>query len=206
VPDEVFVHSAGLCESEQVGVGTRIWAFAHVMRGAVLGTNCNICDHAFIETGARLGNGVTVKNAVLVWDGVVVEDDVFLGPGTVFTNELRPRAARERSLVTVTPTIVARGATLGANVTIVCGTRIGELAFVAAGSVVVDDVPRHAFVAGNPARQRGWVCECGSPLDAQLACVCGRVYATSVSDAQVGLVAQPHGVPSVSATAAGGTS
>jgi UDP-2-acetamido-3-amino-2,3-dideoxy-glucuronate N-acetyltransferase len=166
----VQVHPQGLCESTEVGPGTRVWAFAHVLPGAVVGADCNICDHAFIESGARLGDRVTVKNAVLVWDGVTVEDDVFLGPNVLFTNDLRPRAAIRRSPQELLPTHVRRGASLGAGVVVVCGTTIGEHAFVAAGAVVTRDVPAHALVAGNPGRQVGWVCACGQQLEASLRC------------------------------------
>jgi UDP-2-acetamido-3-amino-2,3-dideoxy-glucuronate N-acetyltransferase len=177
---EVFVHPAGLCESDSVGSGTRVWAFAHVMAGAVVGAGCNVCDHAFIETGAVVGDRVTVKNNVLIWDGVVVEDDVFLGPNVVFTNDLRPRAHVKKSGSELDRTVVRAGATLGAGVTVVCGVEIGADAFVAAGSVVTADVPAHALVAGNPARPRGWVCRCGERLDDALVCgACGLRYAQS---------------------------
>jgi UDP-2-acetamido-3-amino-2,3-dideoxy-glucuronate N-acetyltransferase len=174
--EAVYVHPAGLCESSTVGPGTRVWAFAHVMEGAVVGAGCNIGDHAFVEAGARLGDRVTVKNAVLVWNRVTVEDEVFLGPNAVFTNDLAPRAARRKSPEEFLPTLVRRGATIGANATVVCGTTIGRHAFVAAGAVVTRDVAAHALVAGNPARRIGWVCACGERLDATLACVCGRAY------------------------------
>lgn len=175
----VFVHERGLCESEEVGAGTRVWAFAHVMRGAVVGRGCNIGDHAFIEGGARLGDGVIVKNAVQVWDRVTVEDHVFLGPNMIFTNDPRPRAdprfkAPPDSWL---PTLVRRGASIGANATVVCGVTIGAHALVAAGAVVTRDVPAHALVAGNPARIKGWVCLCGRSLDAALRCSCGRAFA-----------------------------
>lgn len=166
----VFVHPKGLCESDKVGTGTRIWAFAHVLPGAVVGERCNICDHAFIEAGARLGDNVTVKNAVLVWDGVTVDDDVFLGPGMVFTNDYTPRAFIKKGPDGLMPTRVRRGATIGANATVVCGVEIGEHAFVAAGAVVVRDVPPHALVAGSPARPKGWVCTCGIRLPVSLEC------------------------------------
>jgi len=163
-PPGVRVHPHGLCESDTVGEGTRVWAFAHVLPGARVGRDCNICDGAFVEDGAVLGDRVTVKNATLVFSGVTCEDEVFLGPNVLFTNDLRPRAAIRRPAAELLPTLVRRGATLGAGVVVVCGTEIGEHAFVAAGSVVTRDVPAHAMVAGNPARQRGWVCVCGSPL------------------------------------------
>lgn len=174
----VYVHSHGLCESEDVGGGTRVWAFAHVMAGAKVGRDCNIGDHAFIESGAVVGDRVTVKNSVLLWDRVIVGDDVFLGPNVVFTNDLRPRATLKRSGAALVGTVVRRGATLGANVTVVCGVTIGAHAFLAAGAVVVTDVPDHALMVGTPARQIGWVCACGSRLDNELACACGGTYAS----------------------------
>ena len=175
--EPVFVHQQGLCESDEVGPGTRVWAFAHVMAGAVVGSGCNICDHAFIETGARIGDRVTVKNAVLIWDRVTVDDDVFLGPNMVFTNDLMPRAAIKKGMEGLLATRVRRGATIGANATIVCGVTIGEHAFVGAGAVVTRDVDPHALVVGNPARRIGWVCDCGNRLDDHLGCgECGRTY------------------------------
>jgi UDP-2-acetamido-3-amino-2,3-dideoxy-glucuronate N-acetyltransferase len=180
----VFVHERGLCESDAVGPRTRIWAFAHVLKGAVVGADCNICDCAFIEGGARLGDKVTVKNAVLVWDKVTVEDEVFLGPNMVFTNDMNPRVAFKKPPETFLPTLVKRGASIGANATIVCGTTIGENAFVGAGTVVIRDVPAHALVVGNPARQVGWVCACGERLSGTLACTCGRRYRQSEDPTQ----------------------
>jgi|SRR5919106_2016676 acetyltransferase-like isoleucine patch superfamily enzyme len=172
----VFVHDRALCESSDLGAGTRIWAFAHVMKGARIGSDCNVGDHAFVESGARIGDRVTIKNCVLVWDKVTLEDDVFLGPSTVFTNDLNPRVAFKKSPDAFLPTLVKRGASIGANATIVCGTTIGEQAFVGAGSVVIRDVPAHALVVGNPARRIGWMCACGEKLPGTLACRCGRRY------------------------------
>jgi UDP-2-acetamido-3-amino-2,3-dideoxy-glucuronate N-acetyltransferase len=172
----VFIHDRALCESEDVGARTRIWAFAHVMKGARLGTDCNVGDHAFIESGAVLGNHVTVKNCVLVWDRVTVEDEVFLGPNMVFTNDLRPRAAFKNPPEKFLATRVQRGASIGANATIVCGVTLGEQCFVGAGSVVTKDVPAYALVVGNPAKRRGWMCACSEKLPARLECRCGRTY------------------------------
>lgn len=166
----VFVHPRGLCESDAVGPGTRVWAFAHVLPGARVGAGCNICDGAFVEGGAVLGDNVTVKNGTLVFAGVTLEDDVFCGPNVLFTNDLRPRAAIKRRPEEFLPTRVRCGATLGAGTVVVCGTTVGEYAFVAAGSVVTRDVPAHAFVAGNPARHKGWVCACAEPLPPTLRC------------------------------------
>lgn len=176
----VFVHERALCETDSVGERTRIWAFAHVMKGASIGSDCNVCDHAFIESGAKVGNRVTIKNAVLVWDKVTVEDEVFLGPNMVFTNDMNPRVAFKKPTDAFLPTLVKRGASIGANATIVCGVTIGEQAFIGAGTVVIRDVPAHAMVAGNPARRIGWMCSCGEKLpkleDEKTTCKCGRSY------------------------------
>jgi len=175
--NRVQVHPAGLCESDEVGAGTRVWAFAHVLPGARVGRDCNICDGAFVEGGATLGDNVTVKNGTLVFEGVTCEDDVFLGPNVLFTNDLRPRAAIKRSGDSLLPTTVRRGATLGAGTVVVCGTEIGEHAFAAAGAVVTRSVPAHAFVAGNPAAPKGWVCVCGERLPEDLVCPdCGTAH------------------------------
>jgi UDP-2-acetamido-3-amino-2,3-dideoxy-glucuronate N-acetyltransferase len=177
VPSGVFVHPHGLCESDQVGAGTRIWAFAHVLANAKVGNDCNICDHAYVEGGVTIGNRVTVKNGVMLFDGVTIEDDVFLGPGVRFTNDLRPRAAMKHSSDEFLPTLVQVGATLGAGVVVVCGLTIGAYAFIGAGSVVVRDVPSYGLVVGNPGRLVGWACECGVKLGDDLSCAaCGRTY------------------------------
>ena len=173
----VYVHPQGLCDSEDVGDGTRVWAFAHVLAGARVGRDCNICGGAFIEAGAVLGDNVTVKNGTLVFAGVTCSDDVFLGPNVLFTNDLRPRAHVKREAGALLPTFVARGATLGAGTIVVCGTHIGEYAFTAAGSVVTRDVPPYALVVGNPAVRKGWVCVCGERLGADLRCPgCAAAY------------------------------
>ena len=174
--DDRYVHPDGRCESSWVGPRTRIWAFAHVLEGAVVGADCNICDHAFVEDGALIGDRVTIKNQVLIWDGVTIEDDVFVGPAVVFTNDRTPRAHVHRERSEFVPTVVRRGATIGANATIVCGVEIGQHSFVAAGAVVTRDVADHAVVRGNPARRTGWVCVCGTMLGADLACPCGRAF------------------------------
>jgi acetyltransferase-like isoleucine patch superfamily enzyme len=155
------------------------------MKGATVGADCNICGHAFVEDGAVVGDRVTVKNGVLLWKRVTIEDEVFLGPGVVFTNDLRPRATRRLLPEDLVPTVVQRGATVGANATVVCGTRIGEHAFVAAGAVVTRDVGAHSLVGGNPARLLGWVCRCGERLDLALGCACGRTYRSDGNDGLV---------------------
>lgn len=178
----VFVHPNGLCESEDVGPRTRIWAFAHVLDGAVIGADCNICDGAFVEGGAQIGDNVTIKNGVLVWDKVTIERDVFVGPGAVFTNDFTPRADFPKAPDEFLATRVRRGATIGANATIVCGATIGERVFIGAGAVVSGDVAAHALMAGVPARRVGWVCDCGLRLDDDLRCGCGRRFQPNNSD------------------------
>lgn len=173
----IFVHEKGLCESTDVGDGTRIWAFAHVMKGAKVGRDCNVGDHAFIEAGAVVGNRVTVKNAVQVWDKVTVEDEVFLGPNMIFTNDRNPRVGFKKVSDALVPTLVKKGATIGANVTVVCGVTLGEHCFIGAGAVVTHDVPAHAVIVGNPGRRIAWMCECGEKLPQSLECkACKRVY------------------------------
>jgi UDP-2-acetamido-3-amino-2,3-dideoxy-glucuronate N-acetyltransferase len=161
---DFFVHELAICDSRQIGAGTRIWAFSHVLREAKIGSHCNVGEHVFIENKVTIGDRCTIKNGVAVWDLVTLEDGVFVGPNAVFTNDLRPRAFLRRPEVFL-PTRLQRGATIGANATIVCGTTIGQYAFVGAGAVVVRDVPPHALVVGNPARVIGRVCFCGATLD-----------------------------------------
>jgi UDP-2-acetamido-3-amino-2,3-dideoxy-glucuronate N-acetyltransferase len=160
------VHSHALVETDRIGAGTRVWAFAHVMEGATVGADCNLGDHVFVESGVAIGNGVTLKNGVAVYRGVHLADGVFVGPNAVFTNDRRPRS---RGAWTLEATRIEEGATIGANATIRCGITIGRYAFVAAGAVVTADVAAHALVAGNPARRRGWVCRCGRDLRAEAA-------------------------------------
>jgi len=150
-----FVHDKGLCESTTIGAGTRIWAFAHVLPGAQIGADCNICDHVFIENDVVLGDRVTIKCGVQLWDGVRLADDVFVGPNVTFTNDMFPRSKVYPE--TFPQTVVGPGASLGANCTILPGVAIGRQAMVGAGAVVTRDVPAHAIVAGNPARIIGYV-------------------------------------------------
>ncbi len=164
--DDVFVHAKGMCESEQVGPGSRIWAHAHVMKGAVVGRGCNIGEGSFVETGAVLGDFCTVKNGVAVWDLVKCEDYVFLGPDACFTNDFLPRAAFSKDPATeFRPTLLREGASVGANATIVCGVTIGRHAMVGAGAVVTRDVADFALVVGSPARTIGWVGRYGVRLE-----------------------------------------
>ncbi|MEO6326417.1 MAG: WxcM-like domain-containing protein [Thermoanaerobaculia bacterium] len=150
-----FRHPAALVESERIGSGTRVWAFAHILPNAVVGQDCNICDHVFIENDVVVGDRVTVKCGVQLWDGVRIEDDVFVGPNATFTNDLYPRSRKRPE--TFATTHVNKGASIGANATILCGLTIGAGAMVGAGAVVTRDVPPHAIVVGNPARITGYV-------------------------------------------------
>jgi acetyltransferase-like isoleucine patch superfamily enzyme len=174
-----FAHPKALIdEGVSIGQGTRVWAFAHVVGGAMVGEDCNICDHTFIEGRVRIGNRVTVKCGVFLWDGLTVEDDVFIGPGAVFTNDNRPRS--KRHLKTYLQTVLKQGCTLGASSTTLPGITIGRWAMVGAGAIVTHDVPDYALVVGSPARWRAWVCRCGEKLvptsGRLLGCACGRSY------------------------------
>ena len=149
-----FKHPQALVESDRIGPRTRIWAFAHVLPGAVIGADCNICDYVFIENDVRIGDRVTIKSGVQLWDGVVLEDDVFVGPNATFTNDPFPRS--KQPLTEIPRTTVSAGASIGANATILPGITVGPCAMVGAGAVVTRDVPARAIVIGNPARINGY--------------------------------------------------
>lgn len=161
---EFFAHeTAVIDEGSRIGKGTKIWHFSHIMKGAEIGENCNIGQNVVVSPGVRLGRNVKVQNNVSIYTGVICEDDVFLGPSMVFTNILNPRSAiiRRHSYVA---TLVEKGASVGANSTIICGNTIGRYAFVGAGAVVTKSVKPYALVVGNPARQTGWISEYGHKL------------------------------------------
>ena len=150
-----FTHPEGWVESSEIGAGTRVWAFAHILKGARIGADCNICDHTFVEGGAVVGDRVTVKCGVQLWDGVTLEDDVFVGPNATFTNDAFPRSGQRPA--EFTRTLVRRGASIGANATLLPGVTVGAGAMVGAGAVVTRDVPPRAIVMGNPAVVTGFV-------------------------------------------------
>ncbi len=152
---DVFIHPQALCESKTIGAGTRIWAFAHVLPGAVIGKDCNICDQTFIENDVIVGDRVTIKCGVQLWDGLRVADDVFIGPNATFTNDLRPRSKEYPAKFLLTT--LGRRASIGANATILPGVSVGQNAMVGAGAVVTNDIPANAVVVGNPARIVGYV-------------------------------------------------
>ena len=167
----VFVHPTALMETEEIGEGTRVWAYAHVMEGARVGRSCNIGDHCFIESGVEVGDGVTLKNGNMLFEGVTIRDGAFVGPHVFFTNDRYPRSrwlpqARSRydDRGWLLPTLIEQGATLGAGAVLLAGVTVGEYAMVGVGAVVTKDIPAYALARGNPARARGWVCRCGQPL------------------------------------------
>jgi acetyltransferase-like isoleucine patch superfamily enzyme len=173
----VSIHPTALVNADSIGPGTRIWAFCNVLAGSRIGAECQICDRVFIEDGATLGNGVTVKCGVSVWTGIHLEDGVFVGPDVVFTNDARPRS--QRHLASYPETHIRSYASLGGGAVILPGIEVGAYAMVGAGAVVTKNVPPFALVAGNPARQRGWVCVCGERLEGESCALCSRTYERS---------------------------
>ena len=161
---DVFVHeSSYVDEGCEIGSGTKIWHFSHVMTGARIGARCNIGQNVVISPQVTIGNNVKIQNNVSVYTGVILEDDVFCGPSMVFTNVINPRSSVSRKDEYRT-TLVKRGASIGANATVVCGHTIGAFAFIGAGAVITKDVPDYALIVGNPGRVSGWMCECGVKL------------------------------------------
>lgn len=159
-----FAHpTAVIDEGCKIGPGTKIWHFSHIMPGSEIGANCNIGQNVVVSPKVKLGNNVRVQNNVSIYEGVICEDDVFLGPSMVFTNVFNPRSAVSRKHEYM-QTLVRKGASIGANATIICGNEIGEYAFIGAGAVVTKPVPAYALVIGNPAKQTGWMSEYGHKL------------------------------------------
>jgi len=175
--NDFFVHeSSYVDEGAQVGKETKIWHFSHIMVGAKIGRKCSIGQNVNIGSKAIVGNGVKIQNNVSVYDDVIIEDDVFCGPSCVFTNVINPRAFINRKQE-YKQTIVNKGASIGANATIVCGVSLGKYCFIGAGSVVTKNVSDYALMYGTPARRKGWVCECGTKLDKDLLCnTCKKQY------------------------------
>lgn len=158
------IHTTAIVDpGAEVGNNTRVWHFCHIMPGAVVGSDCILGQNVYVDRNVRIGDGVKIQNNVSVYQGVVLEDQVFVGPSVVFTNVINPRSFIERKME-FKPTLVQRGASIGANATIVCGITIGAYAFIGAGAVVTKDVPDFALVTGNPARQKGWISKAGQRL------------------------------------------
>lgn len=188
-----FVHESSYVDEPcSIGDGTKIWHFSHIMKDSEIGGNCNIGQNVVISPGCVVGNNVKIQNNVSIYTGVILEDDVFCGPSMVFTNVINPRSHVERKNEYQT-TLVGRGATIGANATIVCGNSLGKYAFVGAGAVVTRDVPDFAVVYGSPAKVKGWVCQCGLMLnfgasdetDQTTDCSCGLSYKKSGSAVRI---------------------
>jgi len=185
VDKNVYIHSTATVEKPcQVGKGTKIWHYSHIMKGAKIGRNCQIGQNVFVGSRAEIGNGIKIQNNVSVYSCVKIEDDVFCGPSMVFTNVINPRSPISRKSE-FKETLVKKGATLGANSTVLCGITIGEYAFIGAGAVVTKDVPSYALVYGNPARFNGWMCECGVKLQIKnckgICKSCGKRYSKNSS-------------------------
>ncbi len=173
-----FVHESSFIDDKvSIGNNTKIWHFCHVQKGAIIGSNCSLGQNVNVSNNVVIGNGVKIQNNVSVYEGVILEDYVFCGPSMVFTNDLTPRSKYPKGPAGYKTTIVKKGASIGANATIVCGNTIGEWAMIASGAVVTKDVPAYALMAGIPARQIGWVCECGEVLkDGFICSKCRRSY------------------------------
>jgi len=170
------IHPLADVQSKTIGTGTRIWQFCVVLENAKIGQDSNICSHCFIENEVLIGDRVTIKCGVQIWDGITLEDDVFIGPNVTFTNDKAPRSKQYPEKFATT--LVSSGASIGANATILPGILIGQSALIGAGSVVTRDVAAHSVVFGSPAKHVGWVCKCGKRLTAtNLLCECGRQYA-----------------------------
>ena len=178
-----FVHeSSYVDENVDIGEDTKIWHFCHIHNGARIGMACSLGQNVNVSNNVKIGNGVKIQNNVSIYEGVQLEDYVFCGPSMVFTNDLTPRSKYPKGPMGYKKTLVKYGASIGANATIVCGNIIGEWAMIASGAVVTKDVPAYALMAGIPAKQIGWVCECGIPLNENLKCdECGKEY-TFVND------------------------
>ena len=173
---DYFVHeSSYVDEGAVVGQGTKIWHFCHVLGSAVIGAGCSLGQNVVVMNGVRIGNNVRIQNNVSVYEGVILEDDVFCGPSCVFTNVINPRSQVSRK-AEYQQTLVRRGATIGANATIVCGVTLGEYAFIGAGAVVTSDVLPFALMVGVPARRVGWMCRCGVRLTGPVCEACGTEY------------------------------
>ncbi len=175
---KIFVHESSYIDDDVlIGEGTKVWFFCHIQKGARIGKNCSLGQNVNISNNVKIGNGVKIQNNVAVYEGVEIEDDVFCGPSCVFTNDLTPRAKYPKGHENYKKTIIKKGASIGANATIVCGHTVGSWALIGAGAVVSTNVPDHALMLGVPAKRKGWVCECGELLKDGLACrKCGRIY------------------------------
>ena len=180
-----FVHETSIIDDGvSIGNGTKIWHFSHIQSGAEIGEGCSFGQNVNVSNNVKIGNGVKVQNNVSIYEGVELEDYVFCGPSMVFTNDLTPRARYPKGSKGYKKTLVKHDASIGANATIVCGHTVGEYASIAAGAVVTSDVQPYAMMIGVPAKQYGWVCQCGNRLNESLVCSCGRKY-KKINDTEI---------------------
>src|ERR1700726_628906 len=182
-----MIHPTAQTDGAIIGSRTRVWQYCVILPGAKIGEDCNICAHVFIESNVVVGSRVTIKSGVQLWDGLVVCDDVLIGPNATFTNDRWPRSGHEFDCPTTRLDI---GASIGANATVLPGITIGQWGMVGAGATITRDVPPHALFVGNPAKQVGWVCVCGKRLPDALSCECGRAFSVE-SSSQIRLINEP---------------
>ena len=179
---DYFVHESSYVDEDVIiGKNTKVWHFCHIQKGAMIGENCSFGQNVNVSNNVIIGNGCKVQNNVSIYEGVELKDYVFCGPSMVFTNDLTPRAKYPKGPLGYKKTILDTGSTVGANATIVCGHNLGKWCMIASGAVVTKDVPDYALYAGVPAKQIGWVCECGNILDENLECSCKRKYKKGIN-------------------------
>lgn len=159
-----YIHPSVICETDKIGENSRIWTFSHIQEGVEIGTNVNIGGHCFIESGSKIGDGTTIKNGVSIWRNIIIGRQCFIGPNAVFTNDLIPRSFNKKHGNQLLYTYVEDFVTIGANATINPGLVIGESSLIASGSVIIKNINKHSKVAGNPAKQIGWICKCGNDI------------------------------------------
>lgn len=170
-------HQTSEIQTNKIGIGTNVWQNCVILEGAIIGENCNICFNVFVENDVVIGNNVVIKSGVQLWDGITLEDNVFVGPNVTFTNDLLPRSSDQQNDFKPERTIIKKGASIGANSTIICGITIGKNAMIGAGSVVTKNIPDHTLWFGNPARFKSYVCKCGGKLNENFFCEkCNRNY------------------------------
>jgi len=163
-----MIHKLADVQSQNIGENTNIWQFCVILKKAAIGSNCNICSNVFIENDVAIGNNVTIKNGVQIWDGITIDDDVFIGPNATFTNDFAPRSKQHPQ--EFSKTIIKKGASIGANSTLLCGLVVGEYSMVGAGSVVTKNIGKQELWYGNPAKHMGYICKCGKKCDSSLVC------------------------------------
>jgi acetyltransferase-like isoleucine patch superfamily enzyme len=176
--EKYYIHPKAIVETKKIGEGTKIWAFSHILPGTSIGKSVNIAEHCFVENNVKIGNDVTIKCGVFIWDGIIIEDHVMLGPSATLTNDLYPRSKNVN--YKQLNTIFKKGCSIGANATILAGVKIGEYSMVGAGAVVTKDIPDFAIVYGNPASIKDYICVCGNKMifnkNDKYSCQCGKTY------------------------------